>query len=261
MVIAFAGGAASAEQRFFVEAQALGGRLPGQSIPVHYESDIELQAMSIAIDFDEDLLEITDVRTLGRFADSEFQDGVATPGRVVFGLVFDFEGDEHIPPTADTVFFELIATTADVAEVTTTEIVFRDEPLPKTAGPGEVNLMADLTGASVEVSTSNGILTLTPNPNPQETTRFVRGDGNADGAVNLADAVYTLRYLFVDGDSPACLDASDANDDGGLGITDGIFVLRFLFRGGDPIPAPGVCGTDPTADELVKCEDPRGVCE
>ena len=89
----------------------------------------------------------------------------------------------------------------------------------------------------------------------------MRGDANADGKVDLADAVYTLGFLFIGRAAPPCLDASDANDDGGLGITDGIYVLRFLFQGGDPFPAPQVCGPDPAGDELVECEDPRGTCE
>jgi hypothetical protein len=50
--------------------------------------------------------------------------------------------------------------------------------------------------------------------------RFRRGDANADGAVNLADALFTMNHLFRGGDAPACPDAADADDTEGLDIGD-----------------------------------------
>ncbi len=83
-------------------------------------------------------------------------------------------------------------------------------------------------------------------------TGFVRGDGNGDGTVDLADAVYMLAYLFAGGPQPACADAGDANDDGILDLSDPISVLAFLFAGGT-LPDPGLeCGEDPTRD-LLSC--------
>jgi CxxC motif-containing protein (DUF1111 family) len=81
------------------------------------------------------------------------------------------------------------------------------------------------------------------------TARFVRGDANDDGALDLSDALFTLNYLFLGTESPPCLSASDTNDDGLLDLSDGIFFLGFLFHGGEmpPPPFPEV-GTDPTPD-------------
>ncbi len=79
---------------------------------------------------------------------------------------------------------------------------------------------------------------------------FRRGDANADGAIDIADAIFTLSYLFAQAAPPACLDAADANDSGTLDIADAITTLSHLFAHGGDLPAPfGACGTDPTADE------------
>jgi len=53
--------------------------------------------------------------------------------------------------------------------------------------------------------------TLVPCPAAAQ-ARFVRGDANADGEVNLSDSVATLQYLFLGGGAPSCLEAADADD-------------------------------------------------
>ena len=81
---------------------------------------------------------------------------------------------------------------------------------------------------------------------------FVRGDANADGGVDLSDAVYTLEYLFSGGAQPSCMDAADANDSGDLNLSDPIGLLMFLFQGAGPLPEPDASspGIDPTDDAL-----------
>lgn len=89
--------------------------------------------------------------------------------------------------------------------------------------------------------------------------RFVRGDANDDGALNITDAVNVLLGLFAS-ESLGCRRAADANDDGAIDITDAVVILQHLFQGG---PAPAApfprCGWDTTADAL-ECED-SGRCE
>ena len=81
--------------------------------------------------------------------------------------------------------------------------------------------------------------------------RFKRGDANADNTVNIADAIFTLGFLFGGGPAPACMDAADANDDGTVNIADAIAALGYLFGGTGDLPAPfGSCGVDPTDDVL-----------
>lgn len=80
---------------------------------------------------------------------------------------------------------------------------------------------------------------------------FVRGDVNADGVINIADALSGLNFLFAGGSPLDCLDAADINDDGTLNISDPPYLLTFQFAGGSRPPDPfGACGLDPTDDDL-----------
>lgn len=88
--------------------------------------------------------------------------------------------------------------------------------------------------------------------------QFTRGDCNGDGAVAIADAVFSLNFLFVPGSAtPSCEDACDLGDDGIHNLGDVVFLLSFLFSGG-PAAAPpiGTCGPDPTADSLSCLSSP-----
>ena len=89
-------------------------------------------------------------------------------------------------------------------------------------------------------------------------TLFKRGDSNADGSLNIADAISTLGFLFGGEAEPPCMSAADANDDGNVNIADAIRTLGYLFSGVGDLPAPFAdCGTDPTPDELdCKSFDP-----
>ncbi len=85
---------------------------------------------------------------------------------------------------------------------------------------------------------------------------FVRGDANQDGAIDIADAIRTLQFLFAHGAVLPCMDAADANDDESVNIADAIRVLGFLFGSGvkPPLPPPNQCGPDPQGDTL-DCRD------
>jgi len=90
---------------------------------------------------------------------------------------------------------------------------------------------------------------------------FRRGDTDANGRINVTDAVIILHALFA-GLVPDydCLDARDADDDGSRTLTDGIVVLDWLFRQGLPLPAPSLeCGVDPSADSL-DCAASSAIC-
>ena len=91
---------------------------------------------------------------------------------------------------------------------------------------------------------------------------FRRGDANASGDVDIADAIFMLSHLFAHGPAPTCEDSGDANDDGELNIADAVKILAHLFASAGPLPEPfGSCGIDPTNDELgctsfSPCEGP-----
>ncbi len=81
---------------------------------------------------------------------------------------------------------------------------------------------------------------------------FDRGDCNADGTYNIADAINALNILFAMGGPAPCDDACDSNDDGGFDISDAVYVLTNLFSmGPEPEPPFGGCGADPTSDALT----------
>ncbi len=84
-----------------------------------------------------------------------------------------------------------------------------------------------------------------------ETRRYLRGDSDGNGAIQITDAIHALLYLFNGGSPPGCLKSADVDDNGSLEITDSVLLLNYLFLGGrsPPAPFPG-CGLDPTPDDL-----------
>ncbi len=80
---------------------------------------------------------------------------------------------------------------------------------------------------------------------PRNLPIFQRGDANADGLVNISDAIFLLRHLFAGDEQPSCLDAADFDNNTKLEITDAVYLLNHLFLAGPALPDPfGKCGTD-----------------
>jgi len=81
---------------------------------------------------------------------------------------------------------------------------------------------------------------------------FRRGDANADGTSNIADAVAIVSYLFRSETAPTCLKGADLDDDGKVNLVDVVALLSFLHRNGIAPAAPHRdCGSDPTEDRLT----------
>ena len=85
--------------------------------------------------------------------------------------------------------------------------------------------------------------------------RFLRGDPNEDGEMDISDPLFILGCKFLGTACPGCRDAGDLNDDGAMDISDAIHGLNFLFSGTQPpgYPGPTACGSDPTVDLLPDC--------
>lgn len=85
---------------------------------------------------------------------------------------------------------------------------------------------------------------------------FRRGDFDRNDAVNIGDAVASVRYLFRSGPAPTCQDAADMNDDGILDISDPVYLLFHLFLQGlappPPFPNPG---SDASFRDNLGCEE------
>ena len=88
-----------------------------------------------------------------------------------------------------------------------------------------------------------------------DAARFARGNCNADGVVNLSDAVFLLNFLFLGNLEPRCQRACDVDRNNALNLTDAIFLLDYLFRGGRTIEPPLSCEVD-LQPSSVGCETP-----
>ncbi len=80
---------------------------------------------------------------------------------------------------------------------------------------------------------------------------FLRGDTDADGRKNIADASTSLGFLFKGRPaSLVCEKSADTNDSGFVDISDVVHLLLEIFRGDPPVDPPGCC-VDSTPDELT----------
>ncbi len=69
-----------------------------------------------------------------------------------------------------------------------------------------------------------------PDPRP--------GDANADGGVNVGDAVYAINYVFSGGPPPMFLNWADANADCDVNVGDAVYLINYVFKSG-PEPLMG----------------------
>ena len=95
-----------------------------------------------------------------------------------------------------------------------------------------------------------------------EEPRFLRGDSDRNGLVDITDAVLILSVLGLGSGTLRCQSAADSDDNGTINITDAVRILNVLFLGIGTIPEPGFeeCGLDPTPDDLG-CVTTSDVCE
>jgi hypothetical protein len=66
------------------------------------------------------------------------------------------------------------------------------------------------------------------------------GDNTLDEAINVADVIYLLNYLYAGGPAPDPICKADANCDGVANVGDAILLLNYLFRLGTA-PCFGCC--------------------
>lgn len=74
-------------------------------------------------------------------------------------------------------------------------------------------------------------------PRPRGRADFIRGDANGDDAVNIADGVAILGYLFLSG-SLDCVDAGDFDAGGTVDVADPVGLFTWAFLSGPPPAAP-----------------------
>ncbi len=170
------------------------------------------------------------------------------PDGWTLGVVISAFGCCTIPPGNG---YEMYHTTYEAGSTIGTASV----EFCETLGAPPVSIVIVIGGASILPVTGNGTIEIL------EEAPFARGDCNQDGALDLADVIFSELYMFAGGETPGCLDACDSNDDGVMNIADPIYLLNLLFIQGPPLPTPSEsCGSDPTDDGL-SCESfGAGVC-
>ena len=96
-------------------------------------------------------------------------------------------------------------------------------------------------GAAIFPAFVDGAITFVPvDPVP-----FLRGDCNADGSIDIDDAMRILSWLFLGTSSLPCPLACDLNGDGAApNIADAVYLFTYLFSAGasPALPFPN-CGT------------------
>jgi hypothetical protein len=61
---------------------------------------------------------------------------------------------------------------------------------------------------------------------------FLAGDANGDAVVDVADIIFLINYLFMNGSAPIPLEAGDVNLDGVVDTGDLVYLINFLFLDG-----------------------------
>jgi hypothetical protein len=244
---------------------------PGEqvTVPFFIQSDAGVQGYSASVDFDEEVLEALEVEQVWQkpegsnpeysFAVYQIDNSNDNPGNggvdegyLFAAVVFAFLEDITMPvDTHNEALRFHFRVHPDVA-VATTGIRFQDGARPVGSANPVMNLITAFgTAISPELADSfifvNSILHVQP-----DIAVFVRGDSNGDLTVEMADAVWTLGYLFTGDEPPICYDAADTNDDGRLNISDPVYTLQYLFLAGaqPPPPFPGA-GSDETEDGMT----------
>ena len=69
-------------------------------------------------------------------------------------------------------------------------------------------------------------------------SRYLCGDADASGNVDISDAVYLIAYIFQGGPAPNPLVAGDADCSNSVDISDAVYLIAYIFGGG-PAPCAG----------------------
>jgi Dockerin type I domain len=115
---------------------------------------------------------------------------------------------------------------------------------------------AELTRHLIEAGIDSAIVATLVETDPREALqlyssalarfgRYIRGDVNSDGQVDVSDAVRLAHALFLGDQTVDCEEAGDVNGDRSLDVSDVVGIFNFLFKGDRaPVPPYPACGTD-----------------
>jgi hypothetical protein len=232
----------------------------GLTLPLTMSNDVPIRGLQVALQYDAESLRIdeiiTEENTILADESTEYivasydnNEGIAFIGALKdFATPFWFHTSDNpdIAAGADHVVAVLkvgivISAQQGFAAIEFTDGIQAPQHAELDEAP-EIHNLIILDGEAVrpELGTGGGV---------DIRRGFVRADSNKDSAVDISDPVYTLRWIFLGGPRPPCLDAADANNDTRLDLSDPIWTLNFLYAGGpqpsEPYPQAGV---DPSTD-------------
>ena len=249
-----------------IELGEVSGR-PGETveIPVFVRSTRNIEAIQLVFTYDPEVFTPEETPTIRGASDifsfdGTFYDGVeleipmgvvssdAEHGTLRVGFIPDLVLDrDQFPANTELPMLKLRGRISDNAPAGTTLklVPTNDAEGPASKIRNELTHMGEGRLVSVEPELKPGLLQIVGDQ------IFFRGDSNADANVDLADALFTLGYLFRSGAKPTCMDAADADDNGHIDVTDAIFTLRYLFSPDGHLPPPSsAAGLDPSPDGL-----------
>lgn len=170
-----------------------------------------------------------------------------------FGTDLTLDGDllvAGLPHRNDSIFnvggIALLRRTAGVWE----ESANLRPTISNGLGPSAVGLFVELLGPELLFGVNGSVFVF---ENVEECLPFLRGDCNTSGAIDIADPLFGLNYLFGSGASPRCEDACDSDGNGVLDVGDSIALLTYLFNSA---PAPFVffrCEADFGSTDPLSC--------
>lgn len=207
---------------------------------------------SMALQIDPDLLAVTGVEAtaqLEAICDGPEFIGInlspGCPGGVTIGVIYSVLGGCTTTFPDPTPLFDMNLTVAGPGLIGAVDPVISVVEWVNTCGGGvpPANILV-VEGEAVQPVLVDAVITFQPN-----SVAFVRGDCNADGVLNIVDALALLEQLFLGAPVTTCPEACDI--DGGspfFDLEDGIALLSYLFTGGAaPVPPFPDCGLDPGA--------------
>ncbi len=204
----------------------------GFSMGVSNGSEVFPTAVNLSLPFTADFAE-----------DSLFSNGWTV------GVVYSFAGGNTLPfPVQTTVLsidYETGGSMAGDEDGATVALTWDDG----LGSPPVANVVV-VDGGSLQALFDDGSITL----NAVVTVDFIRGDVNGDEKVNIADGIWIIYELFLNGPTSACPISRDANADGFVDTGDAVFVFNYRFLDGPEPSAPFPdCGqeTDQTPEDCA----------
>jgi len=227
-------------------------------------------SFSVLLDGDGDVLSAT---TAGTAADREENGGLWSSGfnkteysnlrlggqqqstsrGAISGIVLSLTEGTTLPPRGTE---SILALEVTGPEVGTSRLSLRDG----LRGSGQPVSNVITVGGDSRLACNRGTAKVVIQHGHGDFHLFTRGNANNDLGIDIADSIWIVNELYLQGPATPCPDDADANDDGLVDASDVVYLIEYLFRAGASPPAPfPECGSDPTPDD-IGCFGPSLEC-